>query len=204
VARIDTPQLDEMDITFFNQIDFDCPRLAQFIIRTPLLRALDEAHVQFDDITTVVKLRYRISESDIDDLLINIPCREPYSQLSSTAQFCSSSWPFPSTVEVLYIDHEDSQPVWDDDDIENTLWLDLLLPFTAVKNLYLSEEFAPGIAVALQELVDTRITEVLPSLRNIFVKGLEGWPLDLHNNISQFAGARRQSGHTVAIFDWNE
>ncbi len=53
--------------------------------------------------------------------------------------------------------------------IENTLWFELLLPFTAVKNLLLSKEFAPGIADTLQE----RITAVLPSLRNIFVEGVE-------------------------------
>ena len=63
--------------------------------------------------------------------------------------------------------------VWNNEAIENTLWLQLLLPFTAVKNLYLSMDFAPGIAAALQELVVARITEVLPSLQNIFVKGLE-------------------------------
>ena len=46
VARIDTPQLNALHITFFNQIDFYCPRLAQYINHTPTLRALDEAHVQ--------------------------------------------------------------------------------------------------------------------------------------------------------------
>jgi hypothetical protein len=45
VTRIDTPQLDEMIIRFFNQVDFDCPRLAQFIDCTPTLRTLDEARV---------------------------------------------------------------------------------------------------------------------------------------------------------------
>ena len=47
MTRIDTLQLDRIRITFFNQIDFDCPRLTQFINRTPTLtgRALDEAHV---------------------------------------------------------------------------------------------------------------------------------------------------------------
>ena len=48
VTGIDTPQLDEMHIAFFNQIDFDCPRLAQFINCTPTLRVLNEVHV-FDD-----------------------------------------------------------------------------------------------------------------------------------------------------------
>ena len=48
VTGIDTPQLDEMRITFFNQIDFDTPRLAQFIDRTPKLGRRD-ATVQFYD-----------------------------------------------------------------------------------------------------------------------------------------------------------
>ena len=59
VTYIDTPQLDQMGITFFNQIDFDCPRLAQFINRTPTLavRAPDEARVQFYDWSASVELQ---------------------------------------------------------------------------------------------------------------------------------------------------
>lgn len=60
------------------------------------------------------------------------------------------------------------------DAIEKTLWLELLRPFTAVENLCLSEEVAPGIAAAPpQELVRGKITEVSPSLQNTFVNGLE-------------------------------
>jgi hypothetical protein len=89
------------------------------------------------------------------------------------------------------------------DAIENTLWLQLFLPFTAVKNLYLSEEFAPGIAATLQELVGGRVTEVLPSLENIFVKGLEpSGPFQ--KNIGQFVAARQISGHPIAISVWDE
>jgi hypothetical protein len=40
LTAIDTPQLDEMHINFFNQIDFDTPLLAQFINRTPKLGKL--------------------------------------------------------------------------------------------------------------------------------------------------------------------
>jgi hypothetical protein len=203
VTRIDTPQLDRMHITFFNQIDFDCPRLAQFINCTPTLRALDEAHVQFDDSTASVKLRYWTSESGVDNLLINISCREPDWQLSSIEQVCNSSLHPLSTVKDLYIDHEYSQLTWKNDAIENTLWLELLLPFTAVENLCLSKEFAPGIATTLQELVGGRITEVLPSLHNIFVEGLEpSGPFQ--ENIGQFVAARQLSDHPITISDWDE
>jgi hypothetical protein len=80
--------------------------------------------------------------------------------------------------------------------------LQLLLPFTAVKNLYLSRLFGPRIAGALQDLVGGRITEVLPSLQNIFVQGLE--PLGpFQESIGQFVTARQLSGHPVAISDWD-
>ena len=91
VIRIDTPRLDHIHITFFNQIDFNCSRLAQFINCTPTLRVLDEAHVQFDDSTASVRLRSRASPSRIDDLMIYISCMEPDWQLSSIEQVCNFS-----------------------------------------------------------------------------------------------------------------
>jgi hypothetical protein len=203
VTRVDAPQLDGMDITFFNRIDFDCPRLAQFINHTPTLGARDEAHVQFNDSTVGVTLRYQTSQSGSDDLLIKILCREPDWQLSSIEQVSNSGLHRISRVEDLYIEHEYSQLVWNNDAIENTLWFELLLPFTAVENLYLSKEFAPGIVEALQVLVGGRTTEVLPSLQNIFfVEGLElSGPFQ--KNIEQFVASRQLSGLPIAISVWN-
>jgi hypothetical protein len=197
VTVIDAPKLNVLSITFFNQIDFDTPRLAQFINRTPKFRTR-EAQVEFDDSTASITLRYRRSEMIIGDLLINISCREPDWQLSSVAQVCNSSLPPLTAVEDLYIDHDYLQLIWKNDAIEDTLWLELLLPFTAVKNLYICKEFAPGIAAALQELVGGRITEVLPSLQNIFVEGLEpSGPFQ--ESIRHFVTARQLSGHPGAI-----
>ena len=204
VTHIDTPQLGHMHITLFNQIDFDYPRLAQFINCTPRLGARDEAHVQFDDSTASVTLRYRTTKSCPDDLHMEISCREPDWQVSSVAQLCNSSLHPLSTVEDLYIEHEYSRLVWKNDAIENTLWLEILLPFTAVKNLYLPKEFAQGIATALKELVGARITEVLPSLKIIFVEGLqvEQWG-PLQENIGQFTAARWRSDHPITISLWD-
>jgi|SRR6266404_3246367 len=101
--------------------------------------------------------------------------------------------------EVLYIEHEYSRLVWKNDAIENTLWLELLLPFPAVKNLYLSKDFAPGIAAALQEIVGT---EVLPNLQNISVDELEPWG-PFKENIQQFVAARELSGHSITISVWD-
>jgi hypothetical protein len=202
VTSLDAPQLNLLFITFFNQIDFECPRLAQFINRTISLGALNEAHVEFSDDFASIKLQYQTSMSGFYDLLINISCREPDWQLSSIEQVCNFSFQPLSTVEDLYIDHEYSQLDWKNDAIENTQWLQLLLPFTVVKNLYLSKEFAPGIAVTLQELVGAGIV-VLPSLQNISVEGLEpSGPLQ--ENFGQFVTARQLSRRPVTISGWDK
>ncbi len=202
VTFIDTPQLNSLEINFFDpdQIGFDTPRLAQFINRTPTLRACDNAHVKFDNWITSVYFDARSGA-----LEIGISFGEPDLQLSSIAQLCNSFSPLPSTVKDLYIelDDKDSPLVWTSDAIENTLLVQFLLPFTAVKNLYLSKESALGIAAGLQELVGSRITEVLPCLQNIFVDGLDVEPSGpLQENIWQFAGARRRSGHPIAIIPY--
>jgi hypothetical protein len=100
VTFIDAPQIETSYITFFNQIDFDTPRLAQYINRTPTLRARDNAHVQFGYWDTSVTLLARSRT-----LEIRILCREPDWQLSSVAQVCSSSLPPLLTVEYLYSEH---------------------------------------------------------------------------------------------------
>ena len=199
VTYIDAPQLDDLFITFFNQIDFDGPRLAQFISRTPTFGACNEARVKFDNTIVSVGLRYQASEFDYGFPLIRISCREPDWQLSSVAQVCNSCLPLLSRVEDLYIEHQYSQLVWKDDAIENTLWLELLLPFPAVKNLYLSKKFASGVVATLQEIVGT---EVLPRLQNIFVEEFEpSGPFQ--KNIGQFVIARQLSGHSITISVWH-
>ena len=190
VAMIDAPRLEILKITFFEQIDFDTPRLAQFINRTSKLGICDEARVQFSYTSACVLL-------GAGCLQILIKCSGPDLQLSSVAQICNSF--LPSAVEDLYIEHGYSQLLdWHNRAVDNTLWIQLLLPFTAVKNLYLSVEFMPGIAAALQDLVDAGIIEVLPSLQNIFVQ-----MGPFQENFGQFVAARELSGHPIAIFEWH-
>ena len=78
-----------------------------------------------------------------------------------------------------------------------------VLSFTAVKNLYLSKEFVPGIVAALRDLVGGTIAGVLPSLQNIFVERPEpSGPLQ--EKIGQFVATRQLSGRPVAISFWDK
>ena len=198
VTGIDTPQLGRMDITLFNQIDFDIPQLGQFIKRTSKVTKRD-AFVQFYDKFAQVQLP---SQSGPRTLEVAISCREPDWQLSSIEQVCKSSFHALSTIEDLYIEHRYLKLVWKDDAIDNTLWLQLRLPFTTVKNLYLSKECAPGIAAALEELAGGA-TLLLPGLQNIFVKELESSG-PFQKKIGHFVDARQLSDpdHPITISNW--
>ena len=104
-------------------------------------------------------------------------------------------------MESLYIYKDHPRLEWKDD-IEDTEWLDLLHPFTAVKNLYLSRRFAPRIAPALRELTGERTTEVFPALQNIFLEGFQ--PSEpVQEGIARFNAARKLINHPIVISVWD-
>jgi hypothetical protein len=200
VARIDAPQLYYFPVTFFNDLDFDTPELIRFVSRSPRFGAPNKAHVSFDSQTASVELRPRAP--GIRHFSVNILSREPDWQLSSLAQICTTSLPLLSTTENLFLyESAHSQLYWKDG-IENIEWLELLLPFTAVKNLYVSKQFAPRIVPALQEIAGGGTTEVLPTLQNLYLEGFQ--PLaSVEEGIERFISARRLTNRPVATSVWD-
>ena len=197
VARIDAPSLDKLAITFFHQLIFDTPQLTQLIRRTPKFKAHNEARVVFSDWHVWVTL-----PQTSDGLLeLSISCRRSDWQLWSLAQVCSLSFPqaFIPVVEHLYI-LEVGFCNWQDD-IEKSQWLELLRPFSDVKYLYLSRRFVQRIAPALQELVEERVTEVLPSLQALFLEETSLSSVSVQG-IGQFVAARQLGSHPIAVSRW--
>ena len=76
-------------------------------------------------------------------------------------------------------------------------------PFTAVKDLYLSLDFVPRIASALQGLVEEGLTEVLPNLERIFLEDLEESGF-IPEAMRQFIAARQMStgSRPITISHW--
>ena len=198
VVWIDAPQLDVLYITFLHQIRFNTPRLVQFVSRTPRFKEPQEVDVNFCFDAAEVRLM-SCTSSDYGELAVEIPCEEWDQQLEFMAQVCTMCLPPLPTVETLgvYVKDTYSQQDWDDD-VENNQWLELLRPFTAVKDLYLSKDFQQGIASALQELVGGRTTEVLPSLQKISLLDFEPSEL-LQEAIGRFVDARQLSGHPITV-----
>jgi hypothetical protein len=201
VARIDTPLLDTLHIIFFHQLIFDTPQLTQFLARTPNIQPPVEARITFSDHNVEVT-------SVPTNFELGIRCRQSDWQLSSLAQVCSSSVPqvlVPTgTVERLDIcEMGYGLPRWQDD-IEDSQWLEVLHPFTALKELHVSREFLPRIAPAFQDLAGERVTEVLPALQSLFLEGLNWYPSGpVQEAIEKFVAARQLAGHPIAVSHWD-
>ena len=202
LARIDAPQVFRLLITFFNDILFDTPELTQFISRTPTLGLYHEAGLFFYGRQALVGLEPRLKPSNHRTVHICTLCQVSDWQLSFLAQMCTLPLRLLLTMENLYIDGGLYPQLDWKDDIEDSEWLDLLHPFTAVKNLYLSRQFAPRVAPALQELTGERTTEVLPALQNIFLQGFQ--PSEpVQGGIARFISARQLTNQPVVISVWD-
>jgi hypothetical protein len=117
VARIDAPLLDNLGITFFPEpvlhTPHDSPQLTQFINRTPKFKAHYEARVVFSYWGVSVILPQTCGGT----LRLGISFNSDRN-LSSLAQFCSSSLPraLITAVEHFYIlVDKDSFPYWRDE-----------------------------------------------------------------------------------------
>jgi hypothetical protein len=198
VARIDSPLLDCLEIVLLHQRIFFAPQLIQFIGRTPTLKVHHRARVDFSDLHA--RITFSKTSSSNYHLTLKILCRQPEWQLSSVTQIFTSFFPrsFIGMVEQLSIRGICYSKLDWPDDVEDSKWLELLHPFTAVKDLHLSKEFAPRIAPSLQELVGGRTTEVLPVLQSLTLEKLRpSGPFE--EAIGKFVAARQLSNHPVAI-----
>ena len=208
VSRIDAPLLHDTRISFYYQLIFDIPQLTQFMRRTTRFEAFNQVLVDFDYLD--IHVGNFLPTRDIDDDEIStrfMISAESYTETDpwnlSLAQFFTSVFPFISMVKRIYIDGpEDSTSYWRAN-LENTEWLEIFYPFTALEDLYLYNKFALHIAPALQKLVEGRVTEVLPTLQNIYLEGVrpsKSGPIQ--EVVEKFVTARQLSGRPVTVSLW--
>ena len=194
VSRIGIPLLQNVDITLFNQLIFNIPRLHDFLARAEAFKAHSRAVLTFHRDTIGFDLESRVS--------LQISCTNSDWQISSMAQVCSSFMPPFSTLERLDIREGSTSPRrWQD--VEITQWLELLHPFTALRDLYLDKKVAPRVVLAIRGLVEDNETEDLRTLQNLFIEDLKpSGPLQ--EAIGEFVAACQHSGFPLAVHSWDE
>jgi len=195
---MDTPLLDNLFISLFNQSIPATAQFTQFMNRAPKLKVHDDAHVAFGYLSVQLSLGRAIEKG------LRISYGAVHWHVSSAAQVCTSSLfqAFSPTVERLYIC--DSHARWQGDiRLETDHWVDLLRPFTSVKSLYLSQVIVPRIAPALQELIGERVVGVLPALQTLFLEDLN-LSEPVQEAIGSFISGRQFSSHLVAVSRWEK
>jgi len=205
VAHVDAPLLHSVEITFFNEPSFDISVLPQFIRRSEKFMFLENALLCFSKDTVQLTLSPQIETYDDAMLSLGILCKEAYGPPSLSDVFRSSIPPLSSSkcLQIRVDQYQRSQWQYD---MENIQWRELLRPFTAVEDLFISEELALRVAPALEEvaMAERRLgVRVLPALQTLFFEGLQ--PSDsgpFQEAIRQFVTARRRTSHPVAVLRW--
>ena len=202
IAQIDARSLESMMIELLRPEVFEVSELAKFVRRAEKLSLADRAQATFGtDCVSITLTPKSLGKSfDPKTFIFEPKTSGSHLRLSNLARFCTSCLPTSSPFETLYIfsPYDDS---WHGttDDSDPQRWLELLRPFTNVKDLHLSRDVARHVAQALRGLPVERVTEVLPALGSVVISG-RPWPFGpTKEAISEFAAARQLSGHPVSI-----
>ena len=204
VAQIDAPLLEAIEFTLSHQEVLEVSELSKFVHRADKLSIINRAEVVISSCRISVTLSQELLEGRVDPktLSLFLDCPQPDLRLSYLAQFCATCLPTLSPFESLHIGVSyfyRRENVVDDPDRQ---WLGLLCLFNTVQRLYLSKHVAPRVVQALRGLPAERVMEVLPALETVSISNLEPSG-HVKEGISEFADARRLSGHLVFISDWD-
>ncbi|KAI9445775.1 hypothetical protein F5148DRAFT_1153687 [Russula earlei] len=195
LAQIEAPLLNKLRIIFFMDPQFVIPQLHRLINFAESFKKCHTAFVY----TSYDAIRFAAFREthQFPELSFDIRWGVLGRPLSLLAQVCSSSLHLLSTLvqlDIVVPVLSFPQSLWV---LNNTRWLELLDPFTAVKDLRLSDQVAPHVCQALEELSE----EGAPALQNIFLQGLESLE-PVPNFIERVVAARRLSGHPVTVYPW--
>ena len=196
LAQIDTPRLCSIDITYFNQLDFQVPQLSEFVRRTEHLGLSQSrhSHGRIRISSLYVELDFQDEGHHGTRLTLRISCKWLDWQVLHLSQIFGQSPALVSNVDYLSIDENDPKPEpgWKDS-MDDTDWLELLRPFTVVKMLRGSRQFAMHIALALDGVGGEMSTEVLPALTSLSLEDQRA------KSVEKFLAARQTSGHPVTF-----
>jgi hypothetical protein len=150
---------------------------------------------------------HRDEDSDegslISSLISQLMCDMIGLKVRAMSSVCRQLSPFLSLVErlVLTADYWPSKSQWEDDDTVSTGFLELFRSFTAVRSLRVSKDHTQFITLALQQTLGQTAPEVLPNLRDLFMKRTL-IPRTVQGAMQPFLTARRLSGQPIAVHHW--
>ena len=169
VARIDTPGLASIEITYFNQLVFQVPQLFRFIGRTQIIEQAMEADVFPDTSYIALCLHSGPAKHSRPLLDLYFSCQGLDWQLSHLAEVLGQSSTTLSNVHHLTISESfSSRSQSETDDIG---WLALFRQFTALETLRVSGRQTGHVAHALNDATVDMVPEIFPAIHSLSLVG---------------------------------
>jgi hypothetical protein len=169
VARINTPLLERLSLTFFLALDFTLVNLTEFIHRTEGFGCLF-ARITFDKDGASLDTGY-YEQQGIGKLSLHVNCESLDWQIDSATQVCRALGTVLSAVEqlTLDLDMDGMRSDWENA-LDSMLWHELLLPFTGVKKLHVGSSLTLELSKALESIPKWFVLELLPELQELDVQ----------------------------------
>jgi len=205
VAQIDIPLLHHLSISLFGKPLFDISQLNQFVGQVEDFKILRQALLDYDSFPNAAHFELAEDPDNGMTLVLPISMTELEFHLPFLEALSSSS---SSPLQLSSLERLDIVIGYPEMDgweyvTEDTPWLELLRPFTALKDLYLHNRSVPHLSHTLQELTGERAMEVLLALQRIFLQDYERpGNANAQETIRSFIAAQQLSGHPVTVHNW--
>lgn len=195
ISRVNAPNLDRLNVSFFMSPIFSIPELHSFIGSVERFKLLGRAYME------LYPWSVRISLGSPTHLDLGTKCDGIAQRISSLAQLCNELSPLLSQVERLEIKGDSDPQVEPEVVMESAQWVELFRPFIAVQGLYVSKSLGPLVTQALESLPGESTKEVLPALRCLSLGGFKP-PASIQDIMKPFATVRQLSDQPVTIERW--
>ncbi|KAI0246807.1 hypothetical protein BJV78DRAFT_1286040 [Lactifluus subvellereus] len=196
LAQISAPVLRELNIQLFNQQTFTVPHLLQFI-GAPEFLSFSTVRLSFDNYSAYLEA---VEPEELEQrwyhFRVWIMCRHLDWQVSSAAQILDTLQPVLSVVEKLTLSHKvhKQSSEWHNE-VDRTLWHQLLRPFSNFKTLHVQNELVGRLAGSLQTDDGEPSLELLPNLEEVGYSGGD----DACDAFTSFVDQRKVAGHPVNL-----
>ena len=194
VHQITTPQLEKLQIWFFNQLTVSVPCLLQFMNTADNLR-FNSAKFKFSDEEVVVEV-YPHEEANMYALSIAVSGWHLDWQVSSVAQISNSLRPIFSAVGHLTLEYSvHNRSSEEHNEANRTEWHKLLSSFKKVKTLGITKGLVKELSRCLQLDDGELSSELLPELQEItyFGSGI------VDDTLTSFIDACQNAGRPITL-----
>ena len=200
LALLDAPQLDDIRMDLYQLHSLHLPQLSLFIARTKNLR-FRHVQVEFNDAEVQIKLdQSNPSHGDLGPgrphFYLSTSFEWPGTHVEHMSHVLSQLFAMFSDVGHLFIHASENHPGWQDN-IDSTEWLAFLRLFTAIETLHVSGTLAGQVALALEDIPEDMVTEVLPSLHRLRFED----PNKRVESTGRFISLRQLYEHPVTVVD---